>query len=137
MIFIDALVVKIRGGGHQPADLGGRRCHGGGVTVNGDRDISWWAGDGGEGAKFWLAVLTDLKNRGVTEVCMVVCDGLRGLPESITTTWSFAQVQTSSIDTGRWRDGLAGHRATGRGPMQTRAFEALMQTCPSWWRRVA
>ena len=139
VIFIDALVVKIRGGaGHQPADLGGRRCHGGGVTVNGDRDIlGWWAGDGGEGAKFWLAVLTDLKNRGVTEVCMVVCDGLRGLPESITTTWSFAQVQTSSIDTGRWRDGLAGHRATGRGPMQTRAFEALMQTCPSWWRRVA
>jgi putative transposase len=66
-----------------------------GVTVNGERDIlGLWAGDGGEGAKFWLAVLTDLKNRGVTDVCMVVCDGLRGLPESITTTWSFAQVQT-------------------------------------------
>lgn len=48
----------------------------------------------GEGAKFWLAVLTDVKNRGVADVCMVVCDGLRGLPESITTAWSFAQVQT-------------------------------------------
>jgi len=73
----------------------------------------------------------------VADVCIVVCDGLKGLPESINTTWSYAQVQASSINTGRWRDGLAGHRATGRGPMQTRAFEALMQTCPSWWRRVA
>jgi len=49
----------------------------------------------------------------------------------------FADVQTSSIDTVRWRDGLAGHRAIGRGPMQTSAFEAPMQTCPSWWRRAA
>jgi transposase-like protein len=45
-------------------------------------------------AKFWLAVLTEIKNRGVDDVCLVVCDGLKGLPESITTTWSFAQVQT-------------------------------------------
>lgn len=48
-----------------------------------------------------------------------------------------ADIQTSSIDTGWRRDGLAGHRATGRGPMQTCAFEVLMQTCPSRWRRAA
>jgi hypothetical protein len=59
------------------------------------------------------------------------------VPEAIAATWPLATVQTSSIDTGRRRDGPAGHRATGRGPMQTRAFEALMQTCPSRWRRVA
>jgi transposase-like protein len=91
VIFIDALVVKIRDGQvtNRPIYVVV------GVTVNGERDIlGLWAGDGGEGAKFWLSVLTDLKNRGVTDVCMVVCDGLRGLPESITTTWSFAQVQT-------------------------------------------
>jgi putative transposase len=65
-----------------------------GVTVNGERDIlGLWAGDGSEGAKFWLSVLTEIKNRGVDDVCIVVCDGLKGLPESITTTWSFAQVQ--------------------------------------------
>ena len=65
-----------------------------GVTCNGERDIlGLWAGDGGEGAKFWLAVLTEIKNRGVDDVCMVVCDGLKGLPESITTTWAYAQVQ--------------------------------------------
>jgi putative transposase len=134
VLFIDALVVKVRDGQvvNRPIYVVI------GVTVDGERDIlGLWAGDGSEGAKFWLAVLTELKNRGVADVCIVVCDGLKGLPDSITTTWQFAQVQASSIDTGRWRDGLAGHRATRRGPMQTRAFEALMQTCPSWWRRVA
>jgi hypothetical protein len=90
-----------------------------------------------EGARFWLGVLTELRNRGIRDVLIVCCDGLTGLPEVIGQIWPQAMVQTSSINTGRWRDGLAGHRATGRGPMQTRAFEALMQTCPSWWRRVA
>ena len=36
---------------------------------------------GGEGAKFWLSVLTDLKNRGVADVFFLVCGGLKGLPE--------------------------------------------------------
>jgi transposase len=48
-----------------------------------------------------------------------------------------ADLQTPSVDTAWWRDGPASHRATGRGPMQTRAFEALMQTCPSRWGRAA
>jgi len=56
-----------------------------------------WAGDGGEGAKFWLGVLTEIKNRGVEDVCIVVCDGLKGLPESINTTWELAVVQTCII----------------------------------------
>ncbi len=52
-----------------------------GVTCGGERDIlGLWAGDGGEGAKFWLQVLTELKNRGVDDVCIAVCDGLKGLP---------------------------------------------------------
>lgn len=69
-----------------------------GVTTAGERDIlGIWAGDGGEGAKFWLGVLTEIKNRGVEDVCIVVCDGLKGLPESITTTWELAVVQTCII----------------------------------------
>ena len=56
-----------------------------GVTVRGDGDIlGLWAGDGGEGAlrfeQFWLQVLTELKNRGVHDVCIAVCDGLKALP---------------------------------------------------------
>jgi Transposase, Mutator family len=52
------------------------------VTVEGTRDIlGIWVGDGGEGAKYWLHVFTELKNRGLGDVLMLVCDGLRGLPE--------------------------------------------------------
>src|SRR5690242_12380248 len=69
-----------------------------GVTVNGERDIlGLWAGDGGEGAKFWLQVLTEIKNRGVHDVCILVCDGLKGLPDSVTTVWPQTTVQTCVI----------------------------------------
>ena len=53
------------------------------VTADGTRDILGnWIGTGGEGAKFWLQVLTEIKNRGTNDVCIVVCDGLKGLPEA-------------------------------------------------------
>jgi putative transposase len=69
-----------------------------GVTVNGERDIlGLWAGDGGEGAKFWLSVLTEIKNRGVTDVCILVCDGLKGLPDSVAAVWPLTVVQTCVI----------------------------------------
>lgn len=65
------------------------------VTVDGHRDIlGIWAGDGGEGAKHWLHVLTELKNRGVEDVLMLVCDGLKGLPDAVATVWPRAIVQT-------------------------------------------
>ena len=54
------------------------------VTVEGTRDIlGLWAGEhgDGEGAKFWAWVLSEIKNRGTQDVCMVVCDGLKGLPD--------------------------------------------------------
>jgi transposase-like protein len=94
VIFIDALVVKVRDGQvrNKPFYVVV------GVTVNGERDIlGIWAGDGGEGAKFWLGVLTEIKNRGVEDVCIAVCDGLKGLPESINTVWELATVQTCVI----------------------------------------
>lgn len=58
---------------------------------------SSWAGDGGEGAKCWLQVLTELENRGVTDALLVVCDGLKGLPDAIGQTWPLAVVQTCVI----------------------------------------
>jgi putative transposase len=91
VLFIDAIMVKVRDGQvvNRPIYVAI------GVTVNGERDIlGLWAGDGTEGAKFWLSVLTEIKNRGVEDVCMVVCDGLKGLSDSITTTWEYAVVQT-------------------------------------------
>ena len=66
--------------------------------MNGERDIlGIWAGDGGEGAKFWLGVLTEVKNRGVADVCIAVCDGLKGLPDAINTVWALATVQQCII----------------------------------------
>jgi hypothetical protein len=71
------------------------------VTVDGERDIlGLRAGDGGEGSKFWLHVLTEIKNRGVGDALMVVCDGLKGLPQAIETVWPQAVVQTSSVELG-------------------------------------
>ncbi len=46
-----------------------------------------WTGNGGEGAKFWLQVLQDLKNRGMKDVFFVVCDGLKGLPDAVVDVW--------------------------------------------------
>jgi len=94
-IFIDAIMVKVRDG-----QVGNRPIYAAiGVDLAGNKDIlGMWAGDGaGESAKFWMAVLTELKNRGVDDVFFVVCDGLKGLPASVNTVWQDAIVQTCII----------------------------------------
>ena len=48
-------------------------------------------------AKYWLRVLTEIKNRGVRDVCLLVCDGLRGLPDAVGAVWEKTIVQTWSI----------------------------------------
>jgi putative transposase len=93
-IFVDAIVVKIRDG-----QVANRPVYAAiGVTLGGEKDIlGLWAGTGGEGAKFWMSVLIDLKNRGVGDVFFVVCDGLKGLPEVVGNVWPLAIVQTCII----------------------------------------
>ncbi|WP_232550219.1 IS256 family transposase [Propioniciclava soli] len=94
VVFIDAIHVKVRDG--QVTNKAFYVAIG--VTVDGQRDIlGLWAGNGGEGAKHWLAVLTELKNRGVADVLMLVCDGLKGLPEAVNTVWAQTVVQTCVI----------------------------------------
>ena len=69
-----------------------------GVTSAGDKDIlGLWAGTGGEGAKFWMSVLTDIKNRGVTDTIFLICDGLKGLPDVVGNVWPLTSVQTCII----------------------------------------
>jgi putative transposase len=93
-IFIDAIVVKVRDG-----QVANRPFYAAiGVSLAGERDIlGLWAGTGGEGAKFWMAVLTDLRNRGVKDTFFVVCDGLKGLPDVVSNVWPAAIVQTCII----------------------------------------
>jgi transposase-like protein len=94
-VFIDAIMVKVRDG-----QVRNRPVYAAiGVDLEGHKDIlGMWAGDGdGESAKFWLAVLTELKNRGVRDVFFVVCDGLKGLPDSVNAVFPQALVQTCII----------------------------------------
>jgi putative transposase len=51
----------------------------------------------GEGAKYWMRVLSEIKNRGTRDVCIVVCDGLKGLPDAIGTGWPQAITQTCVV----------------------------------------
>ena len=94
-IFIDAIMVKVRDGqvGNQPfyAAIG--------VDLAGHRDVlGLWPGNGsGESAKFWMSVLTELKNRGIADVFFIVCDGLKGLPDSVNGVFPAAIVQTCIV----------------------------------------
>ena len=107
VLFLDAIHVKIRDGqvANRPVYVAVA------VTVDGERDIlGIWAGDGGEGAKYWLHVLTELKNRGVGDVCLVVCDGLVGLPDAVGAVWPQAVVQNCVVHLLRASFRYAGRR---------------------------
>jgi putative transposase len=93
-IFIDAIVVKVRDG-----QVANRPIYAAiGVTLAGEKDIlGLWAGTGGEGAKFWMSVLTDIRNRGAKDTFFLVCDGLKGLPEVVSNVWPQTIVQTCII----------------------------------------
>ncbi|MFF3489600.1 IS256 family transposase [Streptomyces sp. NPDC002701] len=94
VVFVDAINVKIRDGkvANRPIYVAMA------VAVEGTRDIlGIWAGDGGEGAKHWLQVFTELKNRGIEDVLMLVCDGLKGLPDAVETVWPRTVVQTCIV----------------------------------------
>jgi len=91
VIFIDALMIKVRDGvvTNRPVYLAiGIDCEGA------KQVLGLWVGPtAGESAKFWLTVLSELKSRGVADVCIVCCDGLTGLPDAISVTWPQAIVQ--------------------------------------------
>ena len=90
VLLVDAIFVKIRDGqvANRPIYVAlGINCHG-------QRDVlGMWAGTGGEGAKAWMGILAELRNRGVEDVCIVACDGLKGLPDAIAEIWPQATVQ--------------------------------------------
>jgi transposase-like protein len=91
VIFIDALMVKIRDGvvANRPVYLAI------GIDCDGAKQVlGLWAGPAtGESAKFWMSVLSELRSRGVADVCIVCCDGLTGLAEAIGAVWPQAVVQ--------------------------------------------
>lgn len=90
VVMIDAIVLKIRDGAvaNRPVYIAV------GINLEGERDVlGMWVGTGGEGAKTWMAWLAELKHRGIQDVLIACCDGLKGLPESIQNIWPLADVQ--------------------------------------------
>jgi putative transposase len=94
IVYIDALMVKVRDGGQ----VRNKACYlVVGVNTEGIKHVLgiWVAAT--EGAKFWLQVCTELRNRGVRDVLIACCDGLTGLPEAIEAVWPHTTVQTCTV----------------------------------------
>jgi putative transposase len=94
VIFLDALVLKIREGG----SVQRRACYLAlGITLEGDRDVLGMWFQETEGAKFWMQVLSELKHRGVTDILICCVDGLTGFPEAIEAIFPQTTVQTCVV----------------------------------------
>ena len=93
ILYLDAIVVKVRSDHvvvNRPVYIAMA------INVDGQKHVlGLWLGKGDEGAKFWLGVITELKNRGVTDVLVVCCDGLTGFGDAIEAVWPQATVQTA------------------------------------------
>lgn len=95
VLLIDAIVVKVR-----DSQVANRPVYVAiGVNLDGERDVLglWLGPSGGEGAKQWMSMLSELRNRGVSDALIVCCDGLKGLPDAIRVTWPQATVQTCVV----------------------------------------
>ena len=94
VIYLDAIVVKVRDGAH----VVNKAAHiAVGVDIDGIKHVLGIWLQQTEGAKFWAGVCADLANRGIRDVLIVCCDGLTGLPEAIEATWTQATVQTCVV----------------------------------------
>lgn len=98
ILYLDAIVVKVRDSGvvvNRPVYVAL------GVDLDGRKHVlGLWLGKGDEGAKFWLSVLTELRNRGVRDVLIACCDGLSGFGDAIETVWP---ATTGSAEPSRMR----------------------------------
>jgi transposase-like protein len=94
VVYLDALVVKVRDGAH----VRNKAAHiAVGVDLDGIKHVLGIWVQQTEGAKFWAGVCAELANRGIADVLVVCCDGLTGLPDAIEATWGQAIVQTCVV----------------------------------------
>ncbi|XNR87231.1 IS256 family transposase [Streptomyces sp. R-74717] len=142
VVFIDCVNVKVRDGqvANRPVYMALA------VTAEGHRDIlGLWVGDGGEGAKYWLQVLTEIKNRGARDVLMLVCDGLTGLPDAVNTVWPATIVQTCVVHLLRnsfryaarqdWEKIAKALKPIYTAPTEDAALERFMEFSEAWGRK--
>ncbi|MCA1698970.1 MAG: IS256 family transposase [Actinobacteria bacterium] len=94
ILYLDALVIKIRDG----QAIRNFACYLAiGVNTDGERDVLGMWFQATEGAKFWLSVLSELKQRGVEDVLVCCVDGLTGFPEAIEAVYPHTWVQTCVV----------------------------------------
>ena len=90
IVYLDAIHVKMRTAGHVQTQAVYLALA---LTLEGDKELlGLWVGEA-EGAKFWLSVLTELKNRGVEDILIAAIDGLAGFPDAIESVYPNTQVQ--------------------------------------------
>ena len=142
LVFFDALRVKIRDEGH----VRNKAVHIAlGVRGDGTKEILGLWIETNEGAKFWLRVMNEMKNRGVEDILIAVVDGLKGFPEAINAVFAEATVQTcivhllrNSLDFASWKDrkDLARELKSIYGAIDDKAAEAALSTFESgFWGR--
>jgi putative transposase len=144
VLFIDVINVKIRDGNVANRPIYVALA----VTADGERDIlGLWAGEhgDGEGAKYWLRVLTEIKNRGTRDVLMVICDGLTGLPDAIAQAWPAAITQTCIVHLLRnsfryasrkdWEAIARALRPVYTAPSEAAALDAFAEFSGTWEKR--
>ncbi|MGR3279681.1 IS256 family transposase [Acaryochloris marina NIES-2412] len=96
IVYLDALYVNIKVNGQ----VSKRAVYVAlAVTVEGNKELLglWIGAAEREGAKFWLSVLTDLKNRGTQDILIACCDGLKGFPQAIESVYPQTQVQVCIV----------------------------------------
>ena len=140
LVFFDAIRVKIRDEGM----VRNKAIHIAlGVMADGTKVVLGLWLEQNEGAKFWLRVMNELRNRGVEDIMLAVVDGLKGFPDAITAVFPEAMVQTcivhllrNSMDFVAWKDrkalGMA-LKAIDRAVEAAAAQEALTAFEAGFW----
>jgi len=94
IVYLDALVIKVRDQGV----VGNKSAYLAlGINPDGKKEVLGLWLEANEGAKFWLKVITELKNRGVEDIFIACCDGLKGFPEAIEAVFPKTVVQTCIV----------------------------------------
>jgi putative transposase len=139
IVYLDALYVKMRHEGR----VENRAVYVAiGVDMEGRKDVLGLWTSGHEGAKFWLGVLTELKNRGVKDVLITCVDGLKGFPQAIGSVFPQAQVQLcivhlvrASLNYVNWKERklvAADLKAIYRAVTEQQAEQELKEVTAKW-----
>jgi len=142
IVYLDALYVKMRHEGR----VENRAVYVAiGVGIDGRKDVLGLRTSGNEGAKFWLAVLTELKNRGVRDILIACVDGLKGFPQAIEAVFPETRVQLcivhvvrASLNYVNWKERkqvAADLKAIYRAPTEREAERQLTAFEAEWGKQ--